>query len=123
ELKALRPELILRAQSATPGPLLGSGEIDVRVQAVGRVVTRNQVDAAGIDDVQATEVVEADLEKVAEVEVAGRRGLDRIDQRVGRRAAELRRDPGINVPVAVDRGVGLIADSDRPPIAGDIDPD
>jgi hypothetical protein len=65
---------------------MGSGaadEVHVRVRAVRGVVARNEVRAARVDDVEPTQVVEPDLEEVAEVEVvevevAGGRCLDGI---------------------------------------------
>jgi len=53
-----------------------AGEVDVRVQAVGRVVTRNEVGAAGVDHVEPAQAVETDLEEIAEVEVTRGGRLD-----------------------------------------------
>src|SRR5262245_28947742 len=102
--------------------LLASDEVDVRVVAVGRVIAGHQVGAAGVDDVEPTLGIEGDLEEVAEVEVAGGCRLVRIGQRVGHGGAELRRGAAVDVPVAVERGVGLVADADRLPVGGDVDP-
>src|SRR5258705_2003704 len=92
------------------GVLLRSGEVDIRVEAVGRVVARHEVSAARVDDVEPAHRVEADLEEVTEDEVALWGHLDRIDECVRDGTAELRRGAGVHVPVPVDVGVGLVAD-------------
>ena len=44
----------------------GPREVDVRVDAIGGVVARNQIRTAGVDDVEATDRIESDLDEIAE---------------------------------------------------------
>src|SRR4029077_13404898 len=90
--------------------------------AVGRRVAGDEVRAARVDDVEAAQRVEADLEEVAEREVTARRDLDRIDKAVVNGAAEHVLGPGVDVPVAVEGRVGEVADADGVTVRGDVHP-
>src|SRR3954452_6905184 len=57
------------ASGATVG-LLAADEHHVGVQAVGGVVAGHKVGAAGIDDIQAAELIEGNLEEITKGEVA-----------------------------------------------------
>src|SRR5256885_15822142 len=75
-------------------------EVDVRVETVGEVVASHEVDASGVDDVEAAKWIEAHLEEVAKCEVTGRRDFDWVDQAVVHRAAKARRRARVHMPVS-----------------------